>query len=527
MTSPHPSAPAIDPDPQRSFPRHPCAPGLALRAAFTALIALGLLWSVPQSSDAQILGNDALFYAAALDSGSRAEIVSAHHPLTQLLAWGLLGLGRGVGMLPAGHGGALEALRWISALGAGACAAWLWAFGTRRLERASGLALALGFAVSAGNWLYGAVGETYLPALFASAGLLATLIEARLAGQPAPIGKGVLWLTLACALRQDAVLVVPAVWLLAGFARGLWILSLAGAASLLLYLGFHGLSGVETPFLPWLRGLADTGLWGAPPDLQRLGISLAVQQHALNYALRHPATAWLSYGSTALAALGLLWLGRGAALPAGAGRALLALGLFALTRLLFFTWWQPGNMEYHTGTWLPLFLAAALWLERGFPVRSAPLRAGLISAWALLLLACNWTALIGPLRSERLAERVRAGLQSAGPGALLVALDGFADFMLLRDRGELPYQSASAWISGGDRSQAPALLQAVREHLASGRCVLLLREADLMAELGFPAHPLDPAALGELTALGGRVERLEKPASGARAAEPFALVLRP
>jgi hypothetical protein len=33
--------------------------------------------------------------------------------------------------------------------------------------------------------------------------------------------------------------------------------------------------------------------------------------------------------------------------------------------------------------------------------------------------------------------------------------------------------------------------------------------------------------LGELTALGGRVERLEKPASGARAAEPFALVLRP
>lgn len=207
--------------------------------------------------------------------------------------------------------------------------------------------------------------------------------------------------------------------------------------------------------------------------------------------------------------------------------ALCALALFALTRLLFFTWWQPGNMEYHTGTWLPLFLGAALWLERGFPARSARQRAAALLLWSLSLGACNWIALIGPLRSERLAERVRAGREAAGPGALLVALDSFADFMLLRDRGDQPYLSASAWVSGGDPAAAAAVRTSVAEHLASGRAVLLLREADLMAELGFPAHPLDAPALAELTGLASAVQRLEIPAAGQRGPEPFALVLRP
>lgn len=506
---------------------HPCAPGLGLRGLCAAAIALGLLWSVPQDSDAQILGNDALHYAAALDSGDPARIINPGHPLTQLLGWGLLGAGRWLGVLSPGHGDALLALRTVSALGAGAAAAWMWAFATRRLERASGLALALGFALTAGAWLYGAVGETYLPAMFASAGLLAALIEARLDGQPAPLAKSVLWLTLACALRQDAVLLAPAVWLLAGLRRGLVILSLGGAATLALYLGFHAASGVPLDFRPWLRGLADTGLWGGAIDFERLSIALTVQQHALNYALRHAPTAWLSVGSTGLALLGLLWFGRGAPLAAGAGRALCALALAALTRLLFFTWWQPGNMEYHTGTLLPLFLGAAVWLERGYPRRSAPLRSAALCAWAALLGASNWQALIGPLRSDRLAQRVAAGRAAAGPGALLVALDSFADFMLLRDRGDQPYLSASAWISGGDPAGAPALRAALTEHLGAGRPVLLLREADLMAELGFPPHPLDASALAELCALAESVQRLEIPASGARGPQPFALVLRP
>ena len=108
-----------------------------------------------------------------------------------------------------------------------------------------------------------------------------------------------------------------------------------------------------------------------------------------------------------------------------------------------------------------------------------------------------------------------------------MALDSFADFMLLRDRGDQPYLSASAWISGGDPAGAPALRAALTEHLGAGRPVLLLREADLMAELGFPPHPLDASALAELCALAESVQRLEIPASGARGPQPFALVLRP
>jgi hypothetical protein len=504
-----------------------------LRLVLTLLVATGLLWSVPLSSDAQILGNDALPYAEALQSGELRRILTPHHPGTQALALLLFKAGQALGLWAQDFAGALSALRWVSALGAGATAAWLWAFSTRRLERWSGLALALAFAASAGNWLYGAVGETYLPAAFALCGLLAGLIEAQQRGQSPALLKAAAWLFLACALRQDAVLVAPILLLLAPPRRALAILGLAALASLGFYFWAYVYSAAAGGFLPWLRGLANTGLWGGALSLERFQVSLVVSQHALHYGVRFGGTAALwSYGLTGLAAVMLLWFGRRGrgAVPTGHAastvRPLLALSLFVLLRLLFFTWWQPSNMEYHTTQLLPLFLAAALLLGRGYGhVRWQP-RALALWAWWLMLALGNYRFLIAPNRGSTLQERAHSALTAAGPGALAISLDSFAHFMLLRDAPGLARRDASPWLSGADPNSASAHLEAVRQQLAKGGSVILLHEIDLMPRLRFAAHPLDQAALGQLMQLASSNLPLRSAAESGPG-QLYALVLQP
>jgi hypothetical protein len=508
---------------------HPCAPGLLLRLLLAVLVASGLLWSIPLRSDAQILGNDALPYAEALVRGDLARILTPHHPGTQLLALGTFRFGQWLTLWGADFAGALSALRWVSALGAGAAAAWLWAFATRRLERWSGLALALGFALSAGNWLYGAVGETYLPAAFALCGLLAGLIEAELRGQSPSAWKSAAWLFLACALRQDAVLVAPIVLLLAPLRRALVVLVLAGVLSL----GFYGLayagSGTSDGFLPWLRGLADTGLWGAGLSWERLKVSLIVSQHALQYGVRFGGLLALgSYGLTAVAVLLLLWYSRhaGQSTNEPIGRALLALMAFVLLRLLFFTWWQPGNMEYHTTNLLPVFMGAALLLGRGYLRHGWRSRAVALWAWTGLLGLSNYWLLLAPNRGNTLQVRSQSALEAAGPGALTISLDSFAHFMLLRDGEHLPRLDASAWMTWQAPQSAADVSAAIAAQLQSGGRVLLLHEVDLMPRLHFPDHPVDQTALAQMMALAGHVLPLRTGGSE----EPerlYALVLSP
>jgi hypothetical protein len=50
-------------------------------------------------------------------------------------------------------------------------------------------------------------------------------------------------------------------------------------------------------------------------------------------------------------------------LAGGFPRALLGLGVWGLVRVVFFAWWQPGNLEYHTGNLAPFLLALGLLLR--------------------------------------------------------------------------------------------------------------------------------------------------------------------
>lgn len=473
-------------------------------------------------SDGRILGNDAIGYAVELARG--APHANPHHLAFHPLAAGIqallapledanfpersaLGIAMTAQVLLSALGGALAALFFFRAARR--------ALGEGRGANAAALVLTMALAFSAGHWLYASVGETYLPAIAAETALLGMALRERLGKGGGASGSRrliamVLVLLLAVLLRQDSVLVVLPVALLLSPRRGALTIAAAGALAIAVYVVTWLGADPGESFFVWLRGLANTGLWGAPVDMRNLAVGGTLALTALSYPLWYAGQGFLRGDvdpATASLLMGLLpWLllvagplfGRKAKsnqIGAGHKRALFALVAFALLRFGFFAWWQPGNMEYHTGTLAPLFLALAVWL--GASTRSKLHATAAWSFAAAAILAGNLTTLIAPNQSTALDENAIEALATAGPGGLVLSLDGLGHLALKRAIGtraasEQPQiQDASAVASGADLTKLPELRAKIGQTLASGGRIVGVRDMILPARFDHALWPLD------------------------------------
>lgn len=471
-------------------------------------------------SDGRILGNDAIGYASELARGT--PHLNPHHLAFHPLAAAIQGLlapfENDAFRLRTALGLAMTAQVLLSALGGALAALFFYraarmALGEARGANAAALALTAALAFSAGHWLYASVGETYLPAIAAETLLIGLALRERL-GSPAPLLGLVAALVAAVLLRQDSVLVALPVALLLTPRRGALVLASAGALALSLYVVAWLGADTGVGFTTWLRGLANSGLWGAPVSLKSLGVGGTLALTSLSYPLWFASQGFL-HGHTDRATASLLmglapWVllvlgprlgrlrGGGStteSLSAERRRALLALLAFALLRFSFFAWWQPGNMEYHTGTLAPLFLALGVWLG-GRPA-SVMHAAGAWAFAAVLVVAGNVSALIGPNQGKQLDERALEALETAGPGGLVLSLDGLGFLALERARGTSVHSDppllldASLVASGTDLTQLPELRATIAKTLAAGGKVIAARDMVLPERFKHAPWPLD------------------------------------
>lgn len=448
-------------------------------AIFAGALALYRLSFDPRS-DGILLGNDVTPYAAALVHGSEAGLWNPHHLLFHPLAWAVFQLQRlfgGADHVLAG----LAAQQTVAALGGALAVALVFRTAARLVGSARAVLFAGIFAYASGNWLYAAVGETYLPATAALTGLFALGLGERCEARPSAAWKVGAWLFLAVLLRQDSVLVVAVLPLLFPLRTWLPATAVAGLSALFTYFLVWWGVGLEAPFGTWLRGLAETGLWGGSPTaslyLQQGLVSVGVTGMAFSYPLLF-AGPWRVLGAAAcLGFLAAPLLARRDGWSGGPARALAALLAFALLRLAFFAWWQPTNMEYHAGTLLPLTLALVV----ASAPRPGPGALRVQSLFLAVLLAVvaigNWTVLIGPNRGDDMARRAARAAAAAGRNGMVVSMDREQQYAMRREgRPDLTLFNAADTSAFPDLPRMGALRQSLRDVFGRGRRVVLARD---------------------------------------------------
>lgn len=524
-SDPSPTRPAAAPTAMEEF-RTGRADASRWPALLGGVVALVYALSFAPLSDGQLLGNDVIPYARGLVVGAPDVLWNPHHllqhPLALLIYRGLLAVGGEPDVATA-----LRAQVLLSALSGGLLIAWVARYAAVRVGALGALGLSAALAASAGQWLYGAVGETYLPATAVLAWVLIQAVEGqRTPGADVRLAAGFL---VALLLRQDSVLACAALALLLPPLSAARVIGIAGGASLaayfLVWLSFVRGDAAGAEFGAWLRGLAETGLWGAAPDGERLALGAGVQQLAWHYGAQPiygAAWAWASWGTTALLALGAFTLGRGRGYR---GRVLLGLAGYALVRFGFFAWWQPTNLEYHAGTWLPICLALVPSEARAAGAANAPRRALPWLACAALLAVSHATLLWLPYRGAPIHARTveaLAAVRDPQPDAqigLVLALDVWSVYALQRADHLGPWADASEAAAG--RAPVEPWLDRARQTLARGGRVALTRELLLMGRLGLGELPLDAAFLDALVALGDVEARSDE------AGRPYLMVVSP
>jgi hypothetical protein len=479
-------------------------------ALWAACAAAWFLMASP-TSDAQLVGNDALFYARAVRDGDLAGLLLANHLLPHLVARLVYEPLAALGVVGSDILGALAVQQLVSALSAATAVLLVLGLAERCApSRAAALVSTGLFAASATTLLYGAVGETYLPAAAAEAWVVAASVAL------ARSGRGTSALTCAMALavlvRQDALLVAVVPIVLLG-RRALAPLALAGAGAALAFALAHAASPAEAGFLEWLAGLAASASFGA--DAPRASLSEAALVHgvltldAIAFGVHALRTAPLA---TAPAVLALVFLVASALLgrvwprsPAGSAglaprvrtRCALALGAFLALRLAFFGWWQPSNIEYATGHVAPIVLLVAL----ASGPRSLPAAA---AALALLLVA-NVRSLVVPFAGDGAHRDARAALELAGDGGLVVALDLWAAFAVERERGSGDHARV-AFVDAthaSDPAVVASTVAATARHLDAGGTVVALGDGSFQARLGLPPAGVPTALAAQLAGLRG------------------------
>lgn|GEM_PF-5979447 len=446
-------------------------------AAVVAVLTVLFAASFGPWSDGQVVGNDAIHYAAAVTAGDARGLALANHLACHPLAFGVHRAGAALGLLE-GYAGALVAQRIVSALGGALAVALVWrlvlALGAPR--RVAGLA-ALALATSSGLWLYASVGETYAPAAAAEAWVLIEAWRAR--DRRAGWGRLAAALAIATLVRQDAVLVAVVVPVVLG-GRGLVPLVVAGAASLAVHaLVFAGtavpVNGAEPSFVDWLTGIAATETWGAgaarPSAAVAVGVHGVLTLDALAFGV-HRVHAWSAAGVASFGALALYLAAlvrglRGSARDADAStrtdaststntntststntnasasanthatndatahrRFALALAAFLALRFAFFSWFQPSNIEYAVGHLVPLVVLFALAWSRAHG--AARLAAGAVAVQTVATLL-----LVVPLTERRLDADARAltgRAREAGHLLRIVTVEPFGELALARER---------------------------------------------------------------------------------------------
>ncbi len=469
-------------------------PRRAQVAVFAAAALLYLL-TFSVGSDGILLGNDVVPYARTLVDGGAADLLNPHHlafhPLAALVARVLALAGE------PGIEDALRAQKLLSALGGATACLFVFRWAAGLAGPLLGAWVTGLFGLSAGTWLYASVGETYLPATAAVAGLLAHTASRRIVGRSPRLGPTTAWLLAALLLRQDSILVLPALWLLAGVRVGFAATLLAGLGALGASAAAWGLADSGTGLWTWLRGLEQTGFWGGGVDgddvvrsLNVLGLALLFVRLAAPFFVFVQAT-WLLAGAGLIPFRSLDRSGR---------RVMFALLLFALVRTAFFTWWQPGNLEFHAGTLLPLALVAGLALGPA-PRMMARIVRTLPQLGSLALVASgNAMMLVLPNQASDVAERAVQVLDWAGASGgaeeagLVVALDRLQFYALQRvpsaERGGVELVDASDAVSGIDPASASVARAAIDRHLSSGKPVVVVRDVVLVQRLGFPEWPI-------------------------------------
>lgn len=457
-------------------PGRPQAP----RGATSALVFVGAtlfyLLTFATDSDGQILGGDVTHYARSLAAG---DPWNPHHLLFHLAAALVAGLvdllgGEASGGVTVREG--LVALGITSALGAGCTVALVHRFAVGCAGALRGGLVTAVLAVASGFWFFSAVGESQPTAIAALAGLLTTACAMALGRRAARAAPLVAWLLLAVLMRQDTVLVVPALLVLVPLRLGLRVVAVAGALAVGLYAGAWLLASPGVGFVHWLRELATTGEWGqattAGDYLGALGTALGKTGAALSYP-------WPFLGAAALLAVPFA-LG----VPRGP-RVALGLLLFALCRVAFLAWWEAGNLEHHATTWLPLvlLLAVAVAPRTGAPRDPSPVVPAALALLVAALAAGNATTMVAPNRGTTADRRAREVAAQAGPDGLVVTLDFLSFAAHQRAAPDVPIAPAFP-------VAAPDVPARITTTLTAGARVLLTRDPEVGARFtGISALP--------------------------------------
>ena len=367
---------------------------LIFPAAVAACVFVGALTIFPWDSDASFIAHDPVFYAHDAEGRPWRSLVG-HHPLFHVMVNVVTAALERANVAHPGH----LAVRCVSGFGA-ACIVLLFSWIAGAGKRTTGALIALPLIASRTFIFEAGVGESIHTACAAS---LATLW---LASRPDPRRLPVaISLVLALLLRQDNVLMVPAVAI--AFASGqasgrrlrrtASLIGIAAVATLTLYLLAWRVSAPDVRLADYLLHVASPQ-WidemTAAPDSMRMlahcavsGVAVVGQQWDMQ-ALPHVAVG-VAFVALLVAA-GVLLRGRYAS-----GRFGVAVLLTIGARAPFFAWFEPMNHEW----WLlPLVLIGALvasWARGDNGSPPARRRAGhltlLLMTAAILAAHMPWT----------------------------------------------------------------------------------------------------------------------------------------
>jgi hypothetical protein len=375
---------------------------------------------------------DAVLYALAADVPGAYPFFHWHHLLYTPVGWLALHAARAFG-----YGGeAFAPLAAVSAVAAGGAAAALY-LALRRLGagRPEALLATAGAAFSAAWWYFAGEAEVLSIISLFLAGALYFLFNPRLSSKTA--GLVALWLAAGTLFHQALLLFTPAAVTLLAKGReerwrrlGLFAVSyvaVVATAYLAVPYIYYGVRGVGE-WYHWVTYYAQWGDWGhlswerwgrgvvatlaavvAGPDPAEAGRVLSLGRFLSAYA---PAVA-VAAVVLAVVATGMprLWRER--------GLELLVLVAWFVAFRVFFSWWEPENVEWGIATTMPIWVLFgwAAGSARRYRLWGAVIVGGLV--------VVNFARLIYPatVSGRNQAEAAaRAIVRATGPGdAVLVA----------------------------------------------------------------------------------------------------------
>jgi hypothetical protein len=397
--------------------RTPKPPSDLLLAGLLAAVVL----SVDASLDSRIFNFDGVACAIAVESNNIRHLAHGNHVLYGLLAWAFDGLWRLFGF----HGRAILPLQVLNRLLHSACAAAMY-FLLRRLRagRTGAMLGAAALSISYSVWCYGLEPHTYLLGLL---GLLAACCFL-FASEPRPAAAG--WChALAVGGHATHVLFLPcAVYWLAtrpvGSKKSLkQYLSAFAAGVAIVYL--IGLAAVRP------AGWAELARWLA--GTAAIGPTRRFEWHGfldpISWVVGFVGSAWAQGGPWSFFVRpGPVFLLHAAAMAAAVAvaaspffvrrRIVTAMGLWLAAYFVFFSTWEPENMNYHLAELVPLWALVTLSLDGRADFGRLTLAVG-VAALALN----NWfngiAPMLRPAANARLQEM--AAVKAATPENAWVA----------------------------------------------------------------------------------------------------------